>query len=1314
MKLRNERSRILISWAAVMAVVLPVSFRWTTVALAAPADESAQIFQATGIKGGFVVHLGCGNGQLTAALRASESYLVHGLDTDAENVTAARANLRKSGVYGPVSIDRLSAGRLPYIDNTVNLVVAEELGEVPMDEVLRVLCPNGAAYVKQDGTWTTTVKPRPKEIDEWTHYMHAADGNAVAHDSVVAPPRRLQWLGSPRWSRHHDHMSSVSACVSSGGRLFYIFDEAPRISILTPPDWKLIARDAFNGTILWKRPIAEWYTHMMRLKSGPAILPRRLVAVGDRVYVTLGINAPLAALDAATGETVLTYEATEDTQELIVSGVVVFLVANKPADDDSRPSMWNVDERRLMAVEADTGKVLWQKDQTVLPMTLAADAGQVYVHDGDKIICRDATDGREIWTSGPLARWMKPTSNFGAILVVHDGVVLFAGGERMVAHRGGEDTMTALAAEDGKVLWTADHPPSGYQSPEDLLVADGLVWTGATTSGGYSGVFTGRDVKTGEVKTEFPPDVETYWFHHRCYRGKATDNFLLMSRTGIEFIDFRKQQWQINHWVRGACLYGIMPCNGLIYAPQHPCACYPEAKQYGFSALAPANGPRAESVKLRAGERLERGPAYGQIENRQSAIANPNVWPTFRGNAARSGWTRSAVSPDLKPAWQTEIGGRLSSVVVAEGRLLVASIDEHTVHALDDQTGEPVWSYATGGRVDSPPTIYQGRAIFGSADGYVYCLRADDGELAWRFRAAPDDQRLVSFEQIESVWPVHGSVLVLEDRVYCVAGRSMFLDGGLRMLQLDPMTGRKIAETFHDDRDPETGDDLQTHIKVLNMPVALPDILSSDGRYVYMRSQPFDLKGDRQGIPHRNANDQIGEDMHLFAPTGFLDGSYWHRTYWVYGRGFDGGHSGYHVAGRHAPAGKILVHDDDTVYGFGRKAKYYRWTTPIEHHVFADVKGERRRNKPAPKPVEAVAADKPAKRGKPAKDSETGGPWVVVENAQSLNPAGKPLAVEAWVKSDTGNGVIVARGGPSQGYALVLRDGRPQFVVRADKKISSVAAKQKVTGDWVHLAGVLTADATLNLYVDGNLSASAEGTGLITSDPAQTMEIGANDGGAVGDYTAPFALSGLVDEVRVYFGTVTDAEIAEHASTPGKADAKDAKLVLCLSFDTDAADTSGNENHGKAQGMKIAKGKFGSAVKLAAIAPKGRPRKSRGRSTSAPVEHRWAEDVPIIVRAMVLANETLFIIGPPDLVDEDTAAGARDKPETQSILAEQSDAWHGKKGSLLWALSAEDGKRLAEYEVDTLPVFDSMAAANGRLYYATADGRVVCMVGDGE
>ena len=109
----------------------------------------------------------------------------------------------------------------------------------------------------------------------------------------------------------------------------------------------------------------------------------------------------------------------------------------------------------------------------------------------------------------------------------------------------------------------------------------------------------GLDLLSGAVTREINPGhLYTGGHHVRCYRGKATDNYLLMSRTGIEFLDVRKKSWDVNHWVRGACLYGILPANGLVYAPQHPCACYIESKQYGLSALAPAAAtplPRAKT-----------------------------------------------------------------------------------------------------------------------------------------------------------------------------------------------------------------------------------------------------------------------------------------------------------------------------------------------------------------------------------------------------------------------------------------------------------------------------------------------------------------------------------------------------------------------------------------------------------------------------------------------------------------------------------------------------------------------------------------------
>ena len=164
---------------------------------AADADLARQILAATGVQGGLILHLGCGDGKLTAALRAGDSYLVHGLDADAANVASARAHLQQSELGGKVTFDQWAGGPLPYVDNLVNLLVSEQPQSVAAEEILRVLTPGGVAYLKKDGHWTKTVKPRPTEIDDWTHYLHDPSNNAVAHDTVVGSPRHYQWIGSP-------------------------------------------------------------------------------------------------------------------------------------------------------------------------------------------------------------------------------------------------------------------------------------------------------------------------------------------------------------------------------------------------------------------------------------------------------------------------------------------------------------------------------------------------------------------------------------------------------------------------------------------------------------------------------------------------------------------------------------------------------------------------------------------------------------------------------------------------------------------------------------------------------------------------------------------------------------------------------------------------------------------------------------------------------------------------------------------------------------------------------------------------------------
>lgn len=1282
--------------------------------------QAKEILQATGIKGGIVVQLGCGNGHLTAALRANDSYQVQGLEASAANVTKARAYIQGLGIYGDVAVNQFNAKELPYIDNLVNLFVAEDLKGISVAEVKRILVPKGVAYFKQDGKWQKIVKPRPTTLDDWTHYYYDARGNAVSKDMEVAPPDRLQWVGSPRWSRHHDRISSLSAEVSAGGRLFYIMDEGSRVSILLPSKWNLIARDAFNGTILWKHPIDKWQEHMWPLKSGPTQLARRLVADNDHVYVTLAIDSPVYNLDAATGKTNQIYQATRGAEEILhVDGVLYVLVNSQQwqltdfapkfnTGDQKRVETefnWDQKPRDLVALDPTTGKVLWtQKQHKIAPLTMASDGKRLVYFDGDNLMCLDAKTGQQKWAGTSAKKRKLFEFNYGPRLLLTGDMVLYAGGD---------GSMMGVNADSGKEIWTAPHEKSGYRSPEDLIVAGGLVWNAGTTSGNQTGEFKGRDPLTGEVKSDFAPDIDTYWFHHRCYIAKATERFIMPSRTGIEFVDINKKHWDINHWVRGACLYGVVPANGLTYAGPHNCACYPEAKLDGINALAGETGS-PHPKPLPEAMRLVKGPAYDQPLNEKDA--DTNDWPTYRHDNLRSGFTGQPLADDLGQAWQVNIPGRLSALTIADGTVYVSQVDQHTIHALDQNTGKQKWQFIADGRVDSPPTYWKGRVLFGGMDGKVYCVRASDGALIWSYHAAPSGRQHAAFEQIESVWPVHGSVLVNDGVVSLVSGRSIFLDGGLHFIRLDAKSGKKLVEVVYDDKDPENGHDIQERLRTLQMPVGLNDILSMDGKYIYLRSQKIDENGKRidigpvSGDAAQQGGSQQGEGAHIFAPMGFLDDTYFHRAYWVYGKHFAGGHNGYYQAGKYAPSGRILVFDDKHVYGFGREEQYYKWTTTMEHQLFSA-------SKEAPK-VAIIPASGGKKKGK-AKGkgaAQPAMPSVRFPDANKVDPANTPLTVEAWIMPDGPEGVIMSHGGSLNGYAMVLTEGRPAFAVMVNKQGAAAQSARPLGQGWHHIAGVLTGDKRVLLYVDGELAANAKAPGLIPKKPNQGLALGAPSGGSqVTSLGGGAPYTGMLDQFAIYLKALDEGEIIQHANQ-AVLPKREAGAALVCSFDNGKAnDESGNGGNGVISGVATGKGKVGAALwfqksnnKPSVIAKKGTNAAPANKGSF--VQHQWAHQVPVITRAMAMAGKTVFVSGPPDTLDEEYAFErmTQKDPAINQDLAEQDAALDGKRGASMIAVNTDTGHVQGEFKLKSPPVWDGMAVAQGRLFVASVDGKVAC------
>ncbi|NQT41028.1 MAG: PQQ-binding-like beta-propeller repeat protein, partial [Planctomycetes bacterium] len=521
--------------------------------------------------------------------------------------------------------------------------------------------------------------------------------------------------------------------------------------------------------------------------------------------------------------------------------------------------------------------------------------------------------------------------------VLYNGAVFLTGG-----------STRAFSLETGKLLWTGPDGSPHARNPPGLFGAGGLIWTAWGHVDPRSFLWqhreetrNGYDPMTGEVRKTVSADrLVTAGHHIRCYPPKATSRYLLLNKRGVEFFDLQGTNHMRANWTRGACGFGMLPANGFLYAPPSQCFCYPGVLLTGLNALSTAREvPAAEAVE--SGPRLKKGPAYGSLA---AGASRPDIstadWPTYRHDVFRSGSVKASLPVELERVWETRLcppgfdpadeekdppiltgplatldgptlrerpRGGLTPPVAAGGMVFVAEPDAHTVHAVNAKDGTRAWSFVADGRVDSPPTLYQGLCIFGCTDGHVYCLSAADGRLAWRFRAAPEERHICVMDQLESVWPVHGSVLVRDGKVYCTAGRSSHLDGGIRVCALDPHSGKLMHETLLHNEEPDVS---KYGGRPFDMEGTRSDILVAGREDIYLyqqrlgsdltlREMPRITKlGDRQGEPH------------LMTTDGFLDRTWFNRTYWMHSERWPG----YYFTYRGPKSGQILVFDDTTTY----------------------------------------------------------------------------------------------------------------------------------------------------------------------------------------------------------------------------------------------------------------------------------------------------------------------------------------------------------------------------------------------------------------
>ena len=767
---------------AICAMAIGVAFAATA------ADKPLPpILQQLGVTRGICVVLDDLKCELAVTLARSSELLVYVQLPRAEDVEAARRRADAAGFYGKrIWVDQGPLTRLHLADNVADaLVVAGDATGVSEAEALRVLRPQGKALLGKK----ELVKPFPAGMDDWSHPYHRADNNPASDDKIIRGPYLTQFLADPRYA------PLPQVAVASAGRVFKAFGHIAFKEREEPWLDTLAAFDGYNGTLLWRRPIAA------------ALMVHRSTIVATPKTLYFGDDKSCKLFDAATGELRDEIVAVEDRTGgtfwkwmAFEDGVLYALVGEQELRDpvirakrethgwpwnplspgfNSVENVWGYGHV-LLAIDPATKKVLWRHQETepIDSRALCMKNGRIFALSfGSSLTCFDAKTGGKLWRKtkenatdlfdaiGPAQKRQDWRTNWRttAYMRCSDKALYFAGPQI--------GKLLALSTEDGRFLW--QHPYDNYQ----------LILRGNTLYGipGSIDQDPARkfDALTGQVLGEIKIG------RRACTRPTAScDAIFFRAGEGSARLDLAKDQPQMISPMRAQCHDGVTVANGLLYWWPSTCDC--NLSLIGITCLGPAGDfdfsrPAVES------ERLEK--VAGDSAKIAPLRETGSEWPTFRANNTGTVTTSATVAEQNRAAWknQPESATMPTAPTIASGMVFLGG-DDGIVRALDAASGKQLWTAYTGGAIRFPPTIWQGRAFVGSGDGWAYSFEAKTGRLLWRFRAAPVERRIPVYGQLLSTWPAASGVIV-ENGVACVAAGLTDYDG-THVFALDAVTGK--------------------------------------------------------------------------------------------------------------------------------------------------------------------------------------------------------------------------------------------------------------------------------------------------------------------------------------------------------------------------------------------------------------------------------------------------------------------------------------------------------------------------------------------
>lgn len=765
-------------------------------------SESESILNQVDSKKGFCIYLASNKTDrlgFPISLAKNSEMLIHCLVQEKALLKKMRSIAIAKKLTGQVMIEDFSGKKLPYFKELAKLLVIEDQKLVGISdaELLRVLAPGGILAKKENSMWKFQIKKRPSGMDDWTHPHHGPDANLTSNDTVIKLPVSLKWLsGTPTGRGGFGSCASNRAVVTSGGRIFTIGLDDKGDPFTKIGGAVLLARDAYSGLFLWKIHCESSY--------GKVELDWRNVwpIVASEKIVYARIKKRLVFIDAVSGKVLKECNTTYNPSRLLLSNntLVTACWAKKGfsnakdgfENDRIRTVWWPSENGSLEAFDAQTGEKRWKHQMAVV--TIASNNKSIFAL---KTIGNPPTQRELIAIDLKTGKinWRIPHTLFGPI---PDTCLNFANKDVVVVSKTkskGKRTVFVLNASDGKVKYTIPNTSARNIVGNELWCINGRynLQTGKITSKfGLPRTYAGTNGIGGCI----PPVV-------------ISNNIVTNARRGafVEYTGNPKQPIKKSTFRggRGACLQGMVPANGTLYTAQNNCACV-GGQVGGFMALANNDNVIASPEEMNKKRIIEKGPAFGF----KGEIASKTDWPTYRQNNERSSGVHSSLPRELKILWSKQVVEKrkdtfemmwnsrygvkqpLTQPIVVKDVIYLTAVNLGELIALNTSNGKLLWEISLASRIDSPPTYYQGLLYVGCHDGFLYVLRAQDGELAYKIRLAPKVKSLVAHGMVESLWPVAGSVLINDNIAYAMAGRSTTINGGLVIVAFEPASGETL------------------------------------------------------------------------------------------------------------------------------------------------------------------------------------------------------------------------------------------------------------------------------------------------------------------------------------------------------------------------------------------------------------------------------------------------------------------------------------------------------------------------------------------